>query len=122
MSAYASSLNAATNGKPRTADPIIERGLPADIETERTIFGAVILENALMDDVVEVLGRDDFYLEVHRTIFSAMVRLHARKEPIDLVTLQNELRTMQQFEQVGGYTYISSLIDGVPRTDTVEHY
>jgi replicative DNA helicase len=68
------------------------------------------------------MRREDFFLDSHRRIFEKMVALTERGMPIDLITLTDELRRAAEFEQIGGATYIASLIDGVPRTDTIEHY
>lgn len=68
------------------------------------------------------MRRDDFFFDSHRRIFEKMVALTERGMPIDLITLSDELRRAAEFEQIGGATYIASLIDGVPRTDTIEHY
>jgi replicative DNA helicase len=69
-----------------------------------------------------LLRRDEFFLDSHRRIYAKMISLAERVMPIDFVTLTDELRRAGEFEQVGGATYIASLIDGVPRTDTIEHY
>ncbi|MEW6210067.1 MAG: replicative DNA helicase [Acidobacteriota bacterium] len=103
-------------------DPFFEKGLPSNIEAERSILGAILLDNSVCNQAVELLKRDDFFLDSHRKIFDKMIALSERGSPIDLVTLTDELRKAGEFEQVGGATYIASLIDGVPRTDTIEPY
>lgn len=103
-------------------DPFFEKGLPSNIEAERSILGAILLDNSVCNQAVELLKRDDFFLDSHRKIFDKMLALSERGSPIDLVTLTDELRKAGEFEQVGGATYIASLIDGVPRTDTIEPY
>jgi replicative DNA helicase len=103
-------------------DRLLERGLPSNTEAERSILGAILLDNALCNQAIELMKRDDFFLDSHRRIFDKMVGLSERAMPIDLITLGNELRRAGEFEQIGGATYIASLIDGVPRTDTIEPY
>ncbi|HKV41856.1 MAG TPA: replicative DNA helicase [Blastocatellia bacterium] len=105
-----------------TSDPFFEKGLPSSIESERSILGAILLDNTVCNQAVEMLRRDEFFLDSHKRIFDRMVALSERSHPIDLVTLTEELRRGGEFEQVGGATFIASLIDGVPRTDTIEHY
>ena len=105
-----------------TGDPFFEKGLPSNVEAERSILGAILLDNAVCNQAIELLRRDDFFLESHRRIFDKMVALSERLMPIDLITLSDELRRAGEFEQIGGATYIASLIDGVPRTDTIEPY
>ena len=105
-----------------TGDPFFEKGLPSNVDAERSILGAILLDNAVCNQAIELLRRDDFFLESHRRIFDKMVALTERLMPIDLITLSDELRRAGEFEQIGGATYIASLIDGVPRTDTIEPY
>jgi len=103
-------------------DPFLEKGLPSSIEAERSILGAILLDNAVCNQAIELLRRDDFFLDSHRRIFDKMIGLSERLTPIDLITLGDELRRAGEFEQIGGATYIASLIDGVPRTDNIEPY
>jgi len=105
-----------------SSDPFFERGLPSSIESERSILGAILLDNSVCNQAIEMLRREEFFLDSHRRIYEKMVALSERSVPIDLVTLSEELRRTGEFEQIGGATYIASLIDGVPRTDTIEHY
>ena len=103
-------------------DPFLDRGLPSNVEAERSILGAILLDNTVCNQAIELLRREDFFLDSHRRIFDKMVSLTERLMPIDLITLSDELRRAGEFEQIGGATYIASLIDGVPRTDTIEPY
>ena len=103
-------------------DPFLDKGLPSNLEAERSILGAILLDNAVCNQAIELIRREDFFLDSHRRIFDKMVSLTERLMPIDLITLSDELRRAGEFEQIGGATYIASLIDGVPRTDTIEPY
>ncbi|MCI0486220.1 MAG: replicative DNA helicase [Blastocatellia bacterium] len=105
-----------------SGDPFLEKGLPSNVEAERSILGAILLDNAVCNQAVELMRRDEFFLDSHRRIFDKMISLSERGLPIDLITLTDELRRASEFEQIGGATYIASLIDGVPRTDTIEPY
>jgi replicative DNA helicase len=108
--------------KAASGDPFFEKGLPSNIEAERSILGAILLDNAVCNQAVEMLRREDFFLDSHRRLFDRMVALSERGASIDLITLTEELRKSAEFEHVGGSPYIASLIDGVPRTDTIEPY
>jgi replicative DNA helicase len=108
--------------RPAPGDPFIEKGLPSNVEAERSILGAILLDNAVCNQAIELLRREEFFLESHRRIYDKMIALSEVGRPIDLVTLGDELRRGGEFEQVGGATYIASLIDGVPRADSIEHY
>src|SRR6266478_3986825 len=94
-------------------DPFFEKGLPSSVDAERSILGAILLDNAVCNQAIELLRRDDFFLDSHRRIFEKMIALTERIMPIDLVTLREELSRAGEFEQIGGATYLSSLIDGV---------
>lgn len=103
-------------------DPFFEKGLPSNIEAERSILGAILLDSQVCNQAIELLRLEDFFLDSHRRIFDKMIVLSERMTPIDLVTLREELQRAGEFEQIGGATYIASLIDGVPRTDNIEPY
>ena len=86
------------------------------------MLGAVLVDNAAFNSAAEVLTRNDFYRESHRRIFEAMAALAERSQPIDLVTLKDELIKASALEGVGGAAYLASLLDGVPRITNVEHW
>jgi replicative DNA helicase len=105
-----------------TTDVTQEKTLPHNLEAERTVLGAVLVDNAAFSSAAEVLTREDFYRESHRRIFEAMAVLAERSQPIDLVTLKNELLRGGALEAAGGAAYLGSLLDGVPRITNVEHW
>ena len=104
------------------ADAALEKELPQNIEAERCVLGALLLDNQLMDQAVEFLRAEDFYLGSHRTIFRHMVQLQESSKAIDFVTLTESVRSGDQLEAIGGASFISSLIDDVPRLTNLEHY
>ena len=99
-----------------------EKTLPHNADAERTVLGAVLVDNQAFNSAAEVLTRNDFYREAHRRIFEAMAALAERSQPIDLVTLKDELIKASALEGVGGAAYLASLLDGVPRITNVEHW
>ena len=103
-------------------DIALEKSLPHSAEAERAVLGAILLDNALFDQTSEILIPGDFYLESHRSIFSTMERLSSDSRVIDSLTLREELKKDNTLEAVGGVTYIASLLDGVPRVSSVDHY
>ena len=103
-------------------DITLERTLPHNLDAERSILGAIILENRGLNQAQEILREEDFYRESHRKIYRVMASLTERSAAIDLITLKNELLRSGDLEAVGGHAYISSLLDGVPRSANVEHY
>jgi len=98
------------------------KALPHNAEAERTVLGAVLVDNSAFNSAAELLTRDDFYREAHRRIFDAMAALAERSEPVDLVTLKDELARGAVLEGVGGASYLGSLVDGVPRITNVEQW
>src|SRR6516225_4891133 len=104
-----------------TTDYSLERGLPASIDAERSILGAILLDNLLFDQAAE-LKPDDFSLDAHRRIFSRMRDLQDSGRPVDMITLAEELDRRKEVEAVGGVAYLSSLIDGLPERPSIEHY
>ena len=68
-----------------------DRALPHNGDAEKTVLGAVLVDNAAFNSAAEILNRDDFYRDAHRRIFDAMAALAERSQPIDLVTLKDEL-------------------------------
>ena len=99
-----------------------ERTLPHNHEAERTVLGAVLVDNQAFNSAAELLTKEDFYRDSHRRIFDAMAALAERSQPIDLVTLKDELVRESALEAVGGAQYLAALVDGVPRITNVEHW
>lgn len=95
---------------------------PQDVEAERSVLGGVLLTNDALFDVLEMVRPEDFYREAHRKIFTAMQELSMRNEPIDIITLGDELRKKGELEAVGGPAYISSLDASVPATANLGRY
>jgi replicative DNA helicase len=105
-----------------TTDYSLERGLPVSMEAERSILGAILLDNSLYDQAAEHLTPDDFSLDAHRRVYSRMRDLQETGRPVDMITLVEELDRRKEVEAIGGVAYLSSLIDGVPERPSIEHY
>lgn len=103
-------------------DVALGRSLPGNLDAERSLLGAILLDNALCNQAVELLKRGDFLAPSHRRIFDQMVQLSAAGHPIDLITLSEELERSGDLDTIGGASYLASLIDGVPRTSNLERY
>ena len=99
-----------------------DRGLPSNVEAERSLLGAILLDNALYTDAGAALKPDDFFLDSHRRIYSRMLEMADTNRPIDLVTLSEELSRHKELEAIGGVAYLASLTDGTPRRSSIEHY
>ncbi len=105
-----------------SADTSIERPLPHNLEAERSILGAVLLDNHSLNAAVEKLRSEDFFLPQHRQIFERMIQLAEKQQAIDVVTLMEDLARRGELESAGGVPYLSQLADGLPRVTNVEHY
>ena len=101
---------------------ISDRIPPQNLEAEISILGAVLQDPAALLKAMEVLRAADFYKEAHRKIFSACIDLFERNEPVDLVTLANELMRRKQLEEVGGASALSSLVDAVPTAANIAYH
>jgi replicative DNA helicase len=105
------------------ATPVqIERPLPHNPTAERSVLGAILLDNHALNAAVEVLRPEDFFLEQHRRLYGHMIALGERQRAIDLVTLAEELERSGEFDAAGGAAYLAQLVDGVPRVTNVDHY
>jgi replicative DNA helicase len=103
-------------------DTVLERPLPHNLEAERSILGAVLLDNHALNTAIEKLRAEDFFLPQHRRIFECMVQLGEKQQAIDTITLLEDLTRRGELESAGGIAYLSQLADGLPRVTNVEHY
>jgi len=102
--------------------PTLERPLPNNLDAERSVLGAVILDNNALNTALETLRAEDFFLDQHRRVFTQMIALAETQQAIDLITLTEELDRRGDLEAAGGTPYLASLADGMPRVSNVEHY
>ena len=99
-----------------------ERTLPHNLEAERSVLGAILIDNEAFNVAASVIDAQAFFRDAHRRVFSRMVDLSERSQPVDLITLKEELERAGELDEVGGPAYIASLLDGVPRATNVEYY
>ena len=95
---------------------------PHDLEAEQAIIGSMLTDKDAVISSIEVLKEEDFYREDNRTIYSAILNLYNRAEPIDIITVKAELESMGKFEQVGGLEYLAELPEKVPTTANAMKY
>jgi replicative DNA helicase len=99
-----------------------QRTLPHNLEAEKSVLGAILINNEAFNNAAELIDARDFFRDAHRRVFDKMIALSERGDAIDLVTLKEELQRAGELDEVGGPAYIASLADGVPRSANVEHY
>ena len=104
------------------AEATLERPLPQNLDAERSILGAILLDNHALNAAIENIKPEDFFLEQHRRVFNQMIALGESQQAIDLVTLTESLHRVGELEASGGAPYLAALADGMPRVSNVEHY
>jgi replicative DNA helicase len=114
-------INTPTDAGQRPADTYA-RLSPQAIEAEQSVLGSILIDADAMLKVAEFLRPADFYRKQHGDIFEAMLALHGQREPIDLVTLGDELERNGRLEPAGGPAYLTTLMNTVPTAVHVEHY
>lgn len=95
---------------------------PQNLEAEMSVLGGVLLENEALNRALEYLTTDDFYRGSHQKIFNALLILSEKSEPADLVTLTAVLKDRGELEDVGGSTYLATLVDYVPTAANITYY
>jgi replicative DNA helicase len=95
---------------------------PHSADSEQAVLGAVLLDNESLHSIIEILTPDDFYRGAHKEIYNAMLSLSEKHEPIDIVTLTTELKTIGSLESTGGTEYLSVLVDAVPTSAHTHYY
>ena len=100
----------------------LDAGLPANLDAEKTILGAILLDNAAHSEAAEKLETGDFSLDSHQRIFQRMSELMNEQRAVDIVTLSNELARYKEIEAVGGVAYLASLTEGLPLRPVIDEY
>lgn len=104
------------------SDLFTDRTPPQNIEAEQAIIGAIFLEPSSLTIASEILLPDDFYRASHTKVFTVMLELFEKGEPVDLVTVTSELADRKLLEEIGGVTYLSDLTNSVPTAANIEYY
>jgi replicative DNA helicase len=95
---------------------------PQNIEAERSVLGALMLDKDAIINVANLIRQGDFYKDDHNMIFEAMIELYEKNEPIDVLSLSNRLEEKGQIEKIGGSSYLTSLVNVVPSSANIVHY
>lgn len=95
---------------------------PQDIETERALLGALMLNQSAMYEVADVVSVDSFYTGRHRIVYDAMLSLHQKGEPIDVVTVSGKLKERKQLQEIGGAAHLSELVGAAASPGSARHY
>lgn len=95
---------------------------PHDVEAEKSVLGALLIDRDAIVKVVEFLRADHFYDYRHQQIYTAIMNLYENRKPADLVTVPSELKKLKSLEDVGGVSYLTELVNAVPTAANIEHY
>jgi replicative DNA helicase len=100
----------------------VQKVPPHSDDAEMSVLGSILIDKDAIVQISEFLKPEHFYQTKHGDIFDAMIKLFESREPIDLVTLPQKLKTMKLLDAVGGVSYISTLVEGVPSSANIRHY
>ncbi|MDH5560838.1 MAG: replicative DNA helicase [Deltaproteobacteria bacterium] len=103
-------------------DQLLATDIPQDIEAEQAILGAIIYNNDVLAETASILSPKSFFSIAHQRIFRAMLELGDQNIPIDEITLGDELKSLRQLDEIGGYSYLAELIDCVPSSGNIQQY
>jgi replicative DNA helicase len=95
---------------------------PNSIEAEMSTLGSMMLDQHAIEKVAEILRPEDFYRESHRILYEVILSLAERHIPVDLLTVQEELRRRNQLEEVGGLPALAQIVESVPTASNAEYY
>ncbi|HIA91727.1 TPA: replicative DNA helicase [Candidatus Saccharibacteria bacterium] len=101
------------------ADPKIP---PQNIEAEKSLIGSILLDSDTLVRIGDVLVAEDFYEQRHQTIYETILDLYEKRRPIDVLTISNRLKEIEQLEIIGGSAYLTDLVNGVPTATHAPHY
>lgn len=95
---------------------------PQNIEAERSVLGALMLDKDAIIKVANLMRKGDFYKDAHNLIYEAMIELYEQREPIDVLSLSNRLEEKNRLDAAGGSSYLTSLVNSVPSSANIVHY
>ncbi|MGE5692176.1 MAG: DnaB-like helicase N-terminal domain-containing protein, partial [Candidatus Zixiibacteriota bacterium] len=111
-----------TRTKKKEEKDTAERVPPQNLEAERAVLGAMLLDREAINKVLPIMDETAFYRPAHQKIFKAMMRLYESSEPVDLITLTEELTKLGGLEDVGGRLYLVSLAEDVATAANAEYH
>lgn len=103
-------------------DRISGRVPPQNIDAERALLGSIMLKEGAMYDATDMVSAESFYVEKHKAIFRAMIELASSSSPIDLLSVANRLKEINELERIGGNAYLADLVGTVPSAANLKYY
>lgn len=98
------------------------RQLPQNLNAERAVLGSILRQNDIINEVVQIIRADNFYTDAHQKIFSCIISIYEKAQPVDFIILCEQLKVLQQLDDVGGPQYIYRLWDESPTSANAEYY
>jgi replicative DNA helicase len=95
---------------------------PQNIEAEQSILGSLMLSKEAIIKIADLVKPKDFYHPAHETIYETIIDLYENREPIDLLSLSNRLKEKGKLEEIGGQSYLTTLVNSVPTAAHIDHY
>ncbi len=95
---------------------------PQSLEAERALLGSIMLRPEVMYDIMDIVQKQMFYSEKHRMLWANMVDLHTKSTPIDLLSLSNKLKEVNELEMIGGMSYLTEVVNSVPSSTNAVYY
>lgn len=95
---------------------------PQNIEAEQSVLGSLLIDKDAIIKIADIIYAEDFYRKAHEEIFQAIVDLYQKREPIDLLSLSSRLKEKKQLDEIGGLSYLTSLMNSVPTASHIVHY
>lgn len=122
MARQAEKINDTRNSRPKVVIPAGVRIPPQNVEAEKSVLGAVLLDKDAIIKIIDIVRPEDFYEERHAIIFEAMLDLFDKRQPIDIVTLSEMLEAKEQIKEIGGSGYLAEIVNSTPSAANVVHY
>src|SRR3989442_10400346 len=104
------------------SEATLEKPLPNNLDAERSVLGAILLDNHALNPAIEHLRPEDFFLDQHRRVFTQMIALGENQQAIDLVSLTEEKHRKGGLEASRGAPYLASLTDCTPKGPDTQHH
>jgi len=100
----------------------LDRLPPQSIEAEQSVLGSLLLNKKAIIKIADILKSEDFYRDTHRVIFETMLELFEKNEPIDVLTISTRLEAKRKLDDIGGSSYLTTLVNFVPTASNIVHY
>src|SRR4030042_940726 len=103
-------------------ETLVEKIPPQNLEAEMAALGSMLIDEEAIAVAIESLDRESFYKDSHQKIFEAILELYNANKAVDLITLTDELKRKAILEEIGGVSFLTSLVNLVPTTANISHY